>query len=422
MQGNATSSVHERPPGHRRLAAVGTGAVAVALLLAACGSSSGGTKTGASGKSSFSPIPAGPIKVGGIFPLSGPLAPFGESEMKGEKAVIDAANAAGGVDGHQLQFVSANDQFSPSIAATDAQKMISEGVKVLFSPGTETEAPADVPVFMKAKVPVIFYNPGDTWADAAKWPYYFDTGYTNKEIADGMAKAAKKVGITKVGLASDNSGFGLESASDISASVKALGLPVVSTVSYSQTAVALNTQMQQLKNAGADGLVITGGAGFATAISALKSLHWSPKIVSYTSIYHLPDLAGLTGSSLAANAYSVCDSYCIAPGATIPADIAAQLNAVISRTGAQPDIGIAALQPAANVALFKYAVEKNHSVDGDAIKSALEGIKGQHFVLPGVEWTFSPTNHSGFTTANVQYSTLANGLGPMGVPYAPAGQ
>ena len=46
--------------------------------------------------------------------------------------------------------------------------------------------------------------------------------------------------------------------------------------------------------------------------------------------------------------------------------------------------------------LLKLAIEKNHSTDPDAIKSALESL-GDQKLFGTVDYNFTPTNHFGLT-------------------------
>lgn len=50
--------------------------------------------------------PSGPaaIRVGGVFPLSGPAAPLGREELAGVQQAAALVNADGGVDGHRIAF------------------------------------------------------------------------------------------------------------------------------------------------------------------------------------------------------------------------------------------------------------------------------------------------------------------------------
>jgi branched-chain amino acid transport system substrate-binding protein len=403
------------------LVGVGCSSSSKAKASTATTSSGATTATTASSAQSFPPIPAGPIKMGGLYPLSGPLAPYGQSELTAEKGLIDNLNANGGIAGHQIDFISANTQGSPSVAASQAEQLVSQHVAAILSVGTETEAPADVPVFMKAKIPVVFYNPGDTWGDGTKWPYYFVTMWSTDASAKGLVAYAKTRGAKAVGLASDNTGFGQEFSADITKEAAAASLPIAKTVSYDPTAVDLSTQMAQLKSAGADSLIIGGGGGFTQAFTALQSSGWSPSIYSFASIWHLPKLGGLQGTPLAANAFSNCDGYCLASGSQPLPAVDALTKIVFAKVGQLADAGVQVIGGNDSLLILKYAIEKTNSVDGNALKQTIESIKGMSFTVPTYSYTYTSTNHQGITDP-VPVGSVGQGLGPDLFPYLAPGQ
>jgi branched-chain amino acid transport system substrate-binding protein len=99
---------------------------AATALLAACASSTSG---GSSGSSASSGIPNGPVKIGVIVPLSGTLATIGQAELNGVKVAVQSQNAKGGIDGHQIDLLSGDDQGTPATAVSVMQSLSGKGVK-----------------------------------------------------------------------------------------------------------------------------------------------------------------------------------------------------------------------------------------------------------------------------------------------------
>jgi ABC-type branched-subunit amino acid transport system substrate-binding protein len=370
---------------------------------------------------SSSGIPSGPILVGGIYPLSGPYAAYGKSELQGEIGLIDHFNARGGILGHKLKFVSVNDQLDPTIATSDAQQLISQGVKLIVSVGTETEAPSDVPVFMRAHVPVIFYNPGDTWGDAKKWPYYYKTGFGTYPSALALVLDAKKNGTTKIGLASDNTGFGVEFANDVKSAAQKNRVTIVQEVSYPPQVVSLSTQMAQLKSAGANGVIIGGGGGFTQAFTAMNGMNWLPNVYSFASILQFPQFAGLQGTPLAKNATVNCSGFCLQPGQKVPQNYASLTSVVEAQTGTLQNPGVSVIFGNDCLEIYAYAVEHTHSVDGPTIKKFLDkNVRNKSFTMPQFKYTYTSTNHNGLSVPQPMASVQA-GFGPQLNPYMAAG-
>ncbi len=126
---------------HRTLTAAG---LAVVLAAAGCGSSSkssspsttsggGGSSAtsggGASGNTASAPgVKPTTIKVALITSLTGGSASNSATIPKGFAARIAAQNAAGGVNGRTISFVTEDDQTSPTQAATAAQAAENAGV------------------------------------------------------------------------------------------------------------------------------------------------------------------------------------------------------------------------------------------------------------------------------------------------------
>jgi ABC-type branched-subunit amino acid transport system substrate-binding protein len=74
-----------------------------------------------------------PIKVGLSLPQSGPLAAF-DAIRVGMKIAFDKQNAAGGVDGHQLQLIAKDDAYEPARSVVNVTEMIDKD-KIFASAG-----------------------------------------------------------------------------------------------------------------------------------------------------------------------------------------------------------------------------------------------------------------------------------------------
>src|ERR1700677_747501 len=107
---------------------------AVALAAAACSSSSSPTTastTGAGDSSSASSSSA--IVVGGVGPLTSQVLTFPELEA-GIVAAVDALNAKGGIDGHQVKLNFCDTQYTTSGEISCMDELIGDKVSALISP------------------------------------------------------------------------------------------------------------------------------------------------------------------------------------------------------------------------------------------------------------------------------------------------
>ena len=128
-------------------------AAAVALALTACGSSSSATTTGsgsagASSAGSASSASAGNtssassgsagaassgdvIKIGTIAPNTGSLASFGESATNGANLAVKEINAAGGINGMQIEVTNKDDQSDPTECLNAFNSLVSSGINLI---------------------------------------------------------------------------------------------------------------------------------------------------------------------------------------------------------------------------------------------------------------------------------------------------
>ena len=83
------------------------------------------------------------IVLGQSVPLTGPAAQLGIQLKAGARLVLDALNAAGGVNGHRIELVSLDDGYEPDRCKANTEKLIKDGVFALFNyVGTPTSLAA----------------------------------------------------------------------------------------------------------------------------------------------------------------------------------------------------------------------------------------------------------------------------------------
>lgn len=86
---------------------------------------------------------SGSIKVGLVVPLTGDVKTFGESARNGAMLAFDEANAAGGVNGRQIQVVATDDKNDPTETANAGAKLIDmdQVVAIVGSVSSKCSAP-----------------------------------------------------------------------------------------------------------------------------------------------------------------------------------------------------------------------------------------------------------------------------------------
>lgn len=96
------------------------------------------------------------IKIGANLELSGGVASYGSSIGDGAKLAVEEINAAGGIDGKQIELITVDNKSENSEATTAAIRLAEkEEVVAMLAPATSGNALATVEIANKYKVPIV---------------------------------------------------------------------------------------------------------------------------------------------------------------------------------------------------------------------------------------------------------------------------
>ena len=94
------------------------------------------------------------IKVGIFLPLTGKLAKFGEVENKSFLMALDEINAAGGVNGKQIELIIKDTTGKPDVGRSAIEKLISQDNVLVLGGGYSSSVTwATAAVAQQRKVP-----------------------------------------------------------------------------------------------------------------------------------------------------------------------------------------------------------------------------------------------------------------------------
>jgi branched-chain amino acid transport system substrate-binding protein len=398
--------------------AVGT---VLALGLAACSSggsstsSSGGT-TGGGGSGLCSNIPAGPIKIANIEPLSGPTAQAGILTEYESTVEVDYFNAHDSVCGHQFALSNYNDKGDPATSLSIARQLVSQGNVIIVNDSFSSAQNQIQPYLMQQKTLVVNGDGAYALFNAKQNPTAYSTLPSNAQYAQLMVNWAKSHGDNNIGILSDGTSFSVELAADAEADAKAAGLTFVKTVTYSPTAIDLTTPLTQAKDAGIQTLFPTGFTGITAMVAGIKQIGWSPKIVGWGGLNDF----GVTAAQVPPGTVDGCVvSYTQGqPTSSLLTPVnTALLNASKAKIGLNPQTpGV--LTGYFNLLAIKWAIEKANSLDGTKLATALSAASSVPTNIPGLNlnWTTTPPVHNGFPSSGLKECQLKQG--PYDILYA----
>lgn len=175
-------------------------ALASVALLAACGE----VKSGASNAAGNS-VDEKTIKIGFNFEETGAVAAYGTSEQKGAQLAVDEINAAGGIDGKQIEVVDKDNKSETAEAVSVTTNLVTQSkVSAIVGPATSGATAAAVANATKAGVPLI--SPSATQDGLTKGQDYlfigtFQDSFQGKIISNYVSE---KLQAKKVVLYTDN--------------------------------------------------------------------------------------------------------------------------------------------------------------------------------------------------------------------------
>jgi len=187
---------------------------------------------------------------------SGPLGADNSTGWTVLQAWGKSVNAAGGLNGHPVQFTEKDDASVPGTALTNAQALIAAKPDVIFDLDildTVWEKAADA-----ANIPVIGGNFGaNQYFTDANW---YPSGQTNDSITYSVAATAKQAGATNLAVFyCAEAPQCQQSVPLIKADGQKVGVPVVYNTSISATAPNYTAQCIAAKQAGVTAIFIGDG-------------------------------------------------------------------------------------------------------------------------------------------------------------------
>jgi len=103
------------------------------------------------------------IVIGGIFPLTGAIATYGQSSKNAIELALDEINEAGGVLGKEVQIIFLDNKSTAPESALAAEKLIGAGVVAILGPVASSNTLAAAPIAQEAGI--VLMSPTSTNPD-----------------------------------------------------------------------------------------------------------------------------------------------------------------------------------------------------------------------------------------------------------------
>ena len=208
---------------------------------------------------------AKPIKIAGIFALSGRAAHIGTAQRDAVMIAIDEANEKGGINGRKLEMVMADTESNPTKAVMALKKVLeSEDVVAIIGPTLTGTAMAMRGFIEKEKIPAFMHSGGDVILQAPlnkkdpkslpRWT--FKSPYRAAHAMGKICEYMKKKGIKKIGFIYSNEGFGKDGLNNVKVQAPKYGIQIVAQEAFEPKDVDMTVQLTRINGKGVDAIIV----------------------------------------------------------------------------------------------------------------------------------------------------------------------
>ena len=318
------------------------------------------------------------VRVGVFMSLTGSTANFGISSVNGIKLAADEVNAAGGINGKQIELLVQDDRSDANEAATIVTKFVTQDqVHAILGEVASSRSIAAAPIAQNAKIPML--TPSSTNPEVTrKGDYIFRSCFIDPVQGAAIAQFAAK------SLAAKNAAIMVDRKNDYSTGLEKviketfekMGGKIVATQSYQEGDQDFNAQLTSLKGSNPEVIFVPGyynDVGLIAKQAREKGI--TVPLVGGDG-WDSVQLYAIGGSAL--NGSYFTNHY--SPYDTDP-KVQKFVNDYKSRYGTVPDALAATAYDAARI-MFD-AIKRSKSLNGSDIRDALAATKD----YPGVTGT-----------------------------------
>ncbi|HUO76675.1 MAG TPA: ABC transporter substrate-binding protein [Thermodesulfovibrionales bacterium] len=349
------------------------------------------------------------IKVGAILAITGPASFLGAPEARTLEMMVEEINAKGGIKGKKVELIIKDSGASPEKALSFAKQLIEEDkVLAIIGPSTSGEtmkiknvAEEGKTILLSCAAAEVIVNP------VAK--YVFKTPQKDSYAVIKIFEQMKKMKLSKVGVLSSNTGFGKAGKDQIEKLAPEHGIEIVANEVYDKAATDLTAEVTKVKASGAEAII-----------------NWSIEPAQSIVIKNARQI-GFKGQIFQSHGFGNI-KYVEAAGPAAEGVIFPAGRLLVAEVLPKNDPQKAVLMKYKNdyelkchgeecstfgghaydaMLILIKAIEKANSTDKEAVRSAVEGLKG--VVGTAGIFNFSPEDHNGLDMTSFVMLTVKKG-------------
>ena len=223
------------------------------------------------------------VRINGLVELSGTGATSGTNFDNGIKLAVKEINAAGGILGRKVDYVSYDTQSQPGVAKALALKAVDENAYVVMGPVFTGSIMVSMAETRRAEIPNFTGGEGASITQQGN-PYIFRTSFTQAtampKIANYIRDAVKAKSVDVIYV---NNDFGKGGLDLIKKELESRGIKVPNTISTEPGQIDFSSAVIKAKQSGSDAVfVYSNEEESARALRELRKQGYSKPIIGET--------------------------------------------------------------------------------------------------------------------------------------------
>lgn len=328
------------------------------------------------------------ITVGQTAGHSGQVAASVKEATQGARMYLDAVNAAGGVNGQKINFVSLDDKFDPKLAAANAKTLIDQGVIALFLTRGTPHTQAIMPLLTEYKVPLVGPSTGAMVLHKPVHPWLFNVRATYQREAERVIEHLSLIGVDRIAIVQVDDSFGDDAVIGAHAGLAKVNKTAVAHEKYDRAKPDFGPILPKVLAKQPQAILFIGsGTAVVQGMKAVRAAGSSAQLVTLSNNAS----AGFV-KDLGEVAYGVIVSQVFPYERSIAKPIIKEAAEAAHHAGVELTPTIVEGYVSAKV-LVEGLKRAGKQPTRASLRQALEGMS--HFDVGGIELGYSPTDHTG---------------------------
>lgn len=200
-----------------------------------------------------------PVVFGALPPLTGAGGPYGPAMLRAIQAVVEEANAAGGIRGRQIRVVAEDDQTNPDAGVRGARKLIDvDRVSAIMGTWASAVTTAVAPLCWENRLPLFTVSGADSITLLPHQGYIFRTQPNSRlQITTGSDWLISK-GARRVFHLAAQSPFAASSQEVMTERFRAAGGQVTGYIVYERDKTNFRSEIDQVMRSRSDTILLNG--------------------------------------------------------------------------------------------------------------------------------------------------------------------